>query len=170
MQIVEREVGDMARLVESIDRERDANRRDRLRIVLLALRGREKLEIAELLGVAKSTVEHWAYAYRDAGIDALAGKPRRGGVPKIRGAHAQRLKQRLDDGPTPQDGVCTLRGRDIQRIAREELGVEVGLSSVYRALERMGYSCLAPRPRHEKQDLAAQKTFAEETAPSLSAR
>lgn len=169
MQIVEREVGDMARLIGLIDREKDADRRDRLRIVLLALRGREKLEIAEFLGVARSTVEHWAYAYRDRGIDALAGKPRRGGVPKIRGEHAQRLKRRLDEGPTSRDGVCTLRGKDIQRIAREEFGVDVGLSSVYRTLERLGYSCLTPRPRHEKQDPAAQKKFKEESAPFLSA-
>jgi transposase len=167
MQIVEREVGDVARLVGMIDREDRADRRDRFRMVLLALRGHEKREIAGLLGVAKSTVEHWAYAYRDGGLDALAGKPRPGGTPKIRGEHAQRLKQRIDAGPRESDGVCTLRGKDIQRIAKEELGVDVGLSSVYRALERMGYSCLAPRPRHEKQDPAAQEKFTKVSAPLL---
>ena len=72
--------------------------------------------------------------------------------------------------PTPADGVCTLRGKDVQRIIRDEMGVEISLQSVYNALHRMGYSCLAPRPRHEKQDLEAQRAFKEETAPSLSAR
>ena len=62
--------------------------------------------------------------------------------------------------------MCTLRGKDVQRIAREELGTILGLSTVYRTLERMGYSCLAPRPRHEKQDLAAQNLF-KDRAPLL---
>ncbi|MBL0869725.1 MAG: helix-turn-helix domain-containing protein [Phycisphaerales bacterium] len=65
--------------------------------MLMALRGREKLDIARLLGLAKSNVENWAYAYRDRGIDALAGKPRRGGVPKIRGEHADDERV-LEDG------------------------------------------------------------------------
>jgi hypothetical protein len=76
------------------------------------------------------------------------------------------LKERIDAGPTAGDGVCTLRAKDIQRIARNELGVSVGLGSVYRTLERMGSSCLAPRPRHEKQHLVAQKAF-KDTAASL---
>ena len=57
MHIAEREVGDTTRLEELIGGESDADQRDRYRIALLALRGREKIEIAGLLGVAKSTVE-----------------------------------------------------------------------------------------------------------------
>jgi transposase len=167
MRIIERVPGDVKRLEQLIEGEKNADRRDRLRVALLALRGREKLEIAELLGMAKSTVEHWAYTYRDAGIEALRGKTRRGGSPKIRGETARLLKDRIDAGPRESDGVCTLRGKDIRRIAKEELGVDVGLSSVYRALERMGYSCLSPRPRHEKQDPQAQRKFKEESAPLL---
>jgi transposase len=56
----------------------------------------------------------------------------------------------------------------VQRLAKEELHTEVSLSSVYRTLERLGYSCLTPRPRHEKQDLAAQHRFKQESAPFLS--
>ena len=167
MRISERESGDVARLEELIAGEKHADTRDRYRVALLALRGHEKLEIAALLGMAKSTVESWAYAYRDHGIDALRGKPRPGGVPKIRGEHARLLKERIDAGPRESDGVCTLRGKDLQRIAREELGVSASLSSVYRTLERLGYSCLASRPRHEKQDLVAQKKFKDEAAPLL---
>lgn len=139
-----------------IDSQSTADQRDRYRIALLALRGHEKLEIIGLLSVARSTAEDWAYRYRDGGI----------GAPKLRGPASQKLAARLDAGPAARDKVCTLRGKDIQRIAREELGTIVGLSSVYRTLERMGYSCLAPRPRHEKQDLAAQQVF-KDRAPFL---
>lgn len=168
MHVVEREAGDIARLERLIAAETRADRRDHLRIALLAVRGMEKLEIARVLGVAKSTVEAWAYAYRDGGIAALAGKPRSTRPPKIRGEAAAKLAARLDAGATAGDKVCTLRGKDVQRLAKEELHTEVSLSSVYRTLERLGYSCLTPRPRHEKQDLAAQHRFKQESAPFLS--
>jgi hypothetical protein len=57
MRIIERVPSHMARLEQLIERETHADRRDRFRVALLALRGREKLDIAELLGMAKSTVE-----------------------------------------------------------------------------------------------------------------
>ena len=167
MQIVERTSGDIDRLSKLVGQEKHADRRDRYRIALLALRGREKLEIAQILGLAKSTVEQWAYAYRDDGIAALTGKKRGGSKPKIAGEAAQRLRARVDAGPTIDDKVCSLRGKDVQRIARDELGVDISLNGVYRTLHRLGYSCLAPRPRHEKQDLAAQQKFKVDTAPFL---
>ncbi|MCK6478497.1 MAG: winged helix-turn-helix domain-containing protein [Phycisphaerales bacterium] len=166
MRIAEHTPGDIERLSELIASEKHADRRDRYRIALLALRGREKLEIAEVLGIAKSTVEQWAYAYRDGGIAALAGRKRGGSRPKIDGDKIERLRARVEAGPAPHDKVCTLRGRDIQRIARDELDVDISLNGVYRTLHRLGYSCLAPRPRHEKQDLEAQRKF-RETAPLL---
>lgn len=118
-------------------------------------------------GIAKSTVEYWAYAYRDRDIEAWQGKVRAGRTARITGEQARRLKQRIDAGPLASDGGCTLRGKDIQRIARGELGVSVGLSSVYRTLERMGCSCPAPRPRHENQNLATQRDFRDNAAPPL---
>ncbi|QYK49811.1 MAG: winged helix-turn-helix domain-containing protein [Phycisphaeraceae bacterium] len=102
-------------------------------------------------------------------MEALKDKPRGGSVGKITGEKLETLRARIDAGPTAKDKVCTLRGRDIQSIAREELGVEISLNGVYRTLQRMGYSCLAPRPRHEKQDLAAQQKFKDEVAPLFSA-
>ena len=169
MRVTERETGDAARLEELIGAEKHADQRDRYRIALLALRGLEKLQIASLLGVCKRTVEDWAYAYRDGGIAALKMRPRGGSKPKLSGAAARKLAARLDAGPTAQDKVCTLRGRDVQRIAREELETDLSLAAVYRTLHRMGYSCLAPRPRHEKRDVAAQEKFNSQSAPLFSA-
>lgn len=167
MHIRERQAGDLLRLEDLIAAERDADQRDRYRIALLALRGMEKEEIAALLGVAKSTVEQWAYRYRDGGLVALAPRPRGGSLPKVRGAALERLKARIDAGATPADKVCTLRGKDVRRIVRQELGVDLSLNGAYRTLHRLGYSCPAPRPRHEKQDPAAQERFRQETAPFL---
>ncbi|MFN5956416.1 MAG: winged helix-turn-helix domain-containing protein, partial [Planctomyces sp.] len=121
-----------------------------------------------VLNRSRGFVQRWAYAYRDGGIEALKDKPRGGSVGKISGQNAVRLMARIDAGPTAADKVCTLRGKDVQRIARDELGTDVSLTSVYRLLHKMGYSCLAPRPRHEKQDPAAQEKFKIDSAPLLS--
>lgn len=167
MQVHERVVGDIERLGRLIRRERNARQRDRFRVVLLALRGREKLDIAGLLGVAKSTVEHWVYAYRDGGVDALYPGKAPGATPKLTPAQQEAFRARMLDGPREADGVCTLRGRDAVRILNDEFGVDYALNGVYDLLHRLGLSCLSPRPRHEKNDPAAMEAF-RRSAPLLS--
>ena len=54
-------------------------------------------------------------------------------------------------------------------ILEREFGVKYSLDGAYDLLERLGYSCLAPRPRHEKNDPAAVAQFKEQ-APLLSGR
>lgn len=169
MVIIERTAGDMAELRVRVAAEENALRRDRYRAVLLAIDGSEANHIAAALGRARRSVQDWAYAYRDGGIDAIQSKPRAGRVPKLsRGREAQ-LRARLDAGPTAADGVCTLRGKDIVRILEAEFGVKHTLGSIYGVLERIGYSCLAPRPRHEKNDPEAIEAFKKQ-APFLSNR
>lgn len=169
MQVSEREFGDAKRLSDLARTERDALRRDRYRAVILALQGKEALEIAEGLDRSRRSVQDWVYAYRDGGIDAVQPKPRPGRTPKLPREREAELKARLDAGPRPDDGVCTLRGKDVVRILEHEFGVRYSLDGVYDLLERLNYSCLAPRPRHEKKDAAEQQRFKEQ-APLLSRR
>ena len=168
MNVYEREPDDLVTLRILARRERDALRRDRVRAVIAAVEGDEAPTIARVLGRSRRQVQEWVYAYRDGGIEAVHPPKRRGRKAAIGGELAEKLRARLDAGPTPADKVCTLRGEDVRRIAREELGVDLSLNAVYATLHRMGYSCLAPRPRHEKQDLEAQNEF-RQRAPPLSA-
>lgn len=167
MHVKEREPGDVQQLKRLIRQENNAKQRDRYRIALLAIEGREKLEIASTLSVAKSTVESWAYRYRDGGIAALVPKPYGGSTPRLHGEEAEAFKKRFANGPTPEDGVCTLRGKDAQKILNEEFGVDYSLSTVYDALHRLNFSCLKPRPKHEKNDPEQMEQFKRD-APLLS--
>lgn len=152
MHLTERTAGDIDELKRRAGAERDALRRDRYRAVLLALQGEEALQIAQALGRARRSVQDWGYAYRDGGIQAIQPRPRPGRTPKLpRDCEAQ-LRQRLDAGPRPHDGVCTLRGKDVVRILEQEFGVKYSLGGAYDLLARLGYSCLTPRPLHEKSD------------------
>ena len=166
MHLTERTAGDIEQLHIRAGAEGDALRRDRYRAVLMALSGKEALDIAEALGQARRSVQDWAYAYRDGGIDALQPKPRPGRAPKLPREKEPLFKARLDAGPSVQDGVCTLRGKDVVRILESEFGVKYTLGGAYDLLERLGYSCLSPRPLHEKSDPQAIADF-QASAPLL---
>jgi len=168
MHIRERAIGDRSELLAKARKEKNAEQKDRYLVACHAIDGVETLDIERMLCRSRGFVQRWAYAYRDGGIGALRDRPRGGSKPKIQGVKAERLKARLEAGATREDKVCTLRGKDVQRIARDELGVDISLNGAYRTLHRLGYACLAPRPRHEKQDPAAQQKFKDELAPLLS--
>ena len=57
------------------------------------------------------------------------------------------------------DRVCTLRAADVKRILAREFNVVYSLKGVYKLLHRLGYSSLAPRPRHKLADPVAQEAF-----------
>ena len=111
MLIAERTPGDVDELRARAAAEPNALRRDRYRAVLLALDGAEADAIAAALGRARRSVQDCAYAYRDGGLDAVQPARRTGRVARLSPGTEARLKERLDAGPLPEDGVCTLRGR-----------------------------------------------------------
>ena len=166
MYLTERNSGDIEELQRRASAERDALRRDRYRAVVLALDSKEAEQIAEALGRARRSVQDWVYAYRDGGIDCIQPRPRPGRRPKLPREREAAFKARLDAGPGPQDGVCTLRGKDVVRILEKEFGVKYTLGGVYDLLWRLGYSCLTPRPLHEKSDPQAIADF-QASAPLL---
>src|ERR1051325_4491061 len=152
MRVSEREPGDVAELTRRARVETRALQRDRYRAVLLALDGQEAVAIARALGRSRRSVQDWVYAYRDGGIDQLLPGKSTGRPTQLPRQREGELKKRLDAGPLAQDGVCTLRGKDVVRILEQEFGVRYSLDGAYDLLERLGYSCLSPRPLHEKSD------------------
>ncbi len=62
--------------------------------------------------------------------------------------------------PRPEDGVCSLRANDIQRILQQAFQVRYARTSVYYLLHhQLGMSYLEPRPLHRKADPKAQAAF-----------
>ena len=166
MRVTEREPGDVAELTRRVRLEVNALQRDRYRAVVLALDGHEAVAIAQALGRSRRSVQDWVYAYRDGGIDHLLPGKSTGRPTKLPREREAELMKRLDEGPRPSDGVCTLRGRDVVAILEREFGVTYSLDGAYDLLERLGYSCLSPRPLHEKADPAAVEQF-KQHAPLL---
>jgi transposase len=94
--------------------------------------------------------------YNAGGADALTDRGRKG---PLAPAQEERLADRLRAGPTDADGVCALRGEDVRRLLKGEVGVLRSLQATYDLLHRLGSEPLRPRPRHPKADAAAQAAF-----------
>jgi transposase len=166
MRVMERQPGDVAELTRRARSEQNALQRDRYRAVLLALDGQEAVAIATALGRSRRSVQDWVYAYRDGGVDDLLPGKSTGRPTKLPREREPELMARLDAGPLECDGVCTLRGKDVVRILEQEFGVQYSLDGAYDLLERLGYSCLSPRPLHERADPAQVEQF-KQHAPLL---
>ena len=153
--------------------QRGTLQRDRYNVILLLGDGGpdgEELrreQVAAAVGRSRQFVDEWAGRYRKGGFDAVVPGKAKGKAPKLTPEQDQKLKARLDAGPTDQDGVCAFRGADICRIIQEEFGVIHTLGGIYDVLGRIGYSSLVPRPSHRKKDPQAVQAFVE-SAPFLS--
>jgi transposase len=147
-----------------LDQEVRADRAKRLRTVLLAQQGFTAPEIATCTGFSRRTVQDWVARYNREGLAGLNTRPGRGRKPPLTSEQAEQLKQRLDAGPLPEDGVCTLRGQDVRRILQHEFGQLRSLNAVYGLLHRLGYSSLVPRPQHPQSDPVAQEEFKKSSA------
>lgn len=141
----------------------------RIRAVILAAEGRTAPEVAAALGCSRRAAQAWVARYNAEGAAGFEERPRTGRPPFLDAEAAERLRARLDAGPTAEDPTCTLRGPEIRSILGREFGVLYSLPAVYALLHRLGYSCLDPRPRHRKADPEAQEEF-KKKSPAASAR
>ena len=158
---------DLQALQHRVRTEPNAKARDRCRCVLLAIDGLTAPQIAERIDRSRSFVQRWCYAYRDHGLDGLKPKAQSGRPHRLATTQHQAFKQRILDGPTEDDGVCTLRGIDAQRILKDEFGVSYSLNGVYKLLHQLNLSVRVPRPEPRKSDLEAMAKWVED-APLLS--
>lgn len=139
--------------------ERGATVRLRLQAVILAIQGQTAPQIATAVSSNRRSVQEWVRWYNVLGIAGLEDRPHTGRGTILPREREAELCRRLDQGATAADGVCTLRGADVRRILEQEFGVLYALPSVYKLLHRLGYSSLAPRPRHKLADPVAQEAF-----------
>ncbi len=120
--------------------------------VVLALQGFSAAHIGQTLGCARSAVLQWVARYNRGGLDALKERPHTGRPPRLSGAELARFQQRVEAGPSAEEGRATFHGLDYQRILKDEFGVTLSLQAVYDLLHRHGFSSLMPRPQHKESD------------------
>jgi transposase len=131
----------------------------RIRAVYLAMMDKTAPEIATILGYTRRTIQNWIYAYNRHGIEGLKENQGRGNNSKLNQDQIQWLRQRIEQGPLPQDKVCVFHATDIQRIIKKQFGISYHVRSIRRLLKRLGYSYVSSRPEHPKGDPDERATF-----------
>ena len=131
----------------------------RIRAVYLAMMDKTAPEIAIILGYTRRTVQNWIYAYNRLGIEGLKESPGRGNKSKLNKDQIQWLRQRIEQGPLPEDKVCIFHAADIKRIIKKQFGINYHVRSVRRLLKHLGYSYVSSRPEHPKGDPDERDTF-----------
>jgi len=131
----------------------------RIQGVWLARRGQTCPEIMVVTGAKRRTVQQWIARYNRGGIHELIDKPRCGAPSKMPAHVEQQILKRIQAPPQSGQDFGLLNGPAIRDIIQQEFGVLYSLPGLYDWLHRMGFSYLAPRPRHEKADPQAQEAF-----------
>src|SRR2546425_9565766 len=80
----------------------------RYQAVVLAKQGHSAPEIAHTLGCCRRAVQTWIAKYNQGGLQALHERPHTGRPPRLAGPDVLRFQTRLEAGPKPEDGTCTL--------------------------------------------------------------
>ena len=142
--------------------EKNVVRSKRLRILILAHAGWTAPAVAAAVGLCRRTCQEWVARYNQQGLVGLDDQRGTSSKAPLTADQEQAFRKRLAAGPTDEDLVCSLRGKDFQRILAAEFGVIRSLPAVYWLLHRLGYSYLRPRPRHRKADPKKIEAFKQE--------
>lgn len=146
-------------LSAALRRERRLANQLRIRAVLAVARGHHVPGVARAMSVAERAVRNWVHRYNREGLAGLRDR-RRGRQCRLSRTQLEKLRERIRAGPRPEDGVCSLRANDIQRVLQREFQVRYARSSVYYLLHhQLEMSYLKPRPLHRKADPKTQAAF-----------
>jgi len=139
--------------------ENNARLARRIHGVYLAGKGLTSSQIMVVTGDARRTIQQWVRKYNKQGIVGLKERPRPGQPTKLSREKEFAFCKRIEAGPTGKDGVYVFNGVAIRQILEKEFGAIYSLWGIYHLLNRLGYSCLCPRPQHEKTDPQLQEQF-----------
>lgn len=159
-------------------RENDGRKLDHKTLETLRLRAVAQIEagahpddVAEVLGLHRSTVFGWVAKYREGGKGALKARPVPGRPPKLAGAQLRRLYTLIVGGdPRQLQFEFALWTREmVRQLIRREFGVALSVVSVGRLLRKLGLSPQRPLHRAYEQNPEAVAAWKKETYPAIAA-
>ena len=151
-------------IVNLVRKEKDGRIRQRLMAMKFISQGQTIPQVARRMDVSERPLRKWLHRFNKQGPNGLSDAPRSGQPPKLKSEQIEKFKQRVRQGATEQDNVCSLRGKDLQKILQEEFNAQYSLGGTYFLLHRFGFSCLCPRQRHPQADIQAQEAFKKSTS------
>ena len=119
-------------------------------------------QIGKHLGHPKSWVSKWIDRYQGLGVQGLIDLPRPG-RPKYLTFEAERnFSARVQNGPLDSDDVTTFKAKHIRILLENEFATKFSRSGVYNLLDRLNFTKIKPRPKHEKNDETRMQQWKDE--------
>ena len=133
-----------------------------LKIRYLALyhftQGKSRSKTAEILAVARGSVNTWVAAYLSNGVEALHSQPRTGRTCNLTESQLAQLCEFIESYSAKKEGG-RLIAEDIRRYISKQFAVDYQLRNVYRLLHAQGLSWITCRSMHPKCSDKAQEAF-----------
>ncbi len=118
---------------------------NRYRAVLLLADGSAPPAVATALDCALSSVDNWAKAWRDGGLDGLREGPHPGGARRLDAAGEAALEALLGEDPRARGHHATGWTVPLLRTEPAAAGHELSERTVRRSLHRLGWRWKRPR-------------------------
>jgi transposase len=159
-------------------RDNDGRKLDHKTLETLRIRAVKQIEdgahpedVAEVLGLDRSTVFKWVARYREGGVAALKAKPVPGRPSKLSGPQIARLYALIvGKDPRQMQFDFALWTREMVReVIRREFRAALSVVSVGRLLRKMGLSPQRPLHRAYEQNPEAVQRWKSETYPAIRA-
>lgn len=153
----------------------DAQEEIRRQAIRLVERGRSKAEVADLLGVGRSTVSRWCSRFKQGGWSALR-KRKRGravGTDRLLNKEQEKEIQKTIVDRTPDQlkmAFALWNRRAVQELIRAKFGVSYTLQGVGKLLRDWGFTPQRPAKRAIERNDEAVRVWKEEQYPQVAAR
>jgi len=143
---------------------KDSRKIDRINVIILALRGKNRLEIAKILGFNNQTVGEYVRKFNEGGLEELLtiGKAP-GCIPKISPDIQEELKEVILKTPSEIGYAVNVNwnSRIIAQYVKDVYNIDIEASSIRRLMKRMGFTYNRPTYVLMKADEEEQKKFEE---------
>lgn len=155
--VITRKDHSAAELRRAAARTDDADAARRMLALAHILDGRSRGEAAELCGMDRQILRDWVVRYNAEGLDGIYDRPHPGAQPRLSQDQQMQVAQWVRQGPSlSEHGVVRWRRIDLAHVIETHFGVQLAERSVGSLLRRLGFRRLSVRPRHPRQDIAAQ--------------
>jgi transposase len=156
-------------LREAAVRSNDAKAARRMLALALVLEGYQRGKAAHLCGMDRQALRDWVIRYNAEGIAGLSDRVSPGPKPRLTPEQEAAVAELVRRGPDlAVDGVVRWRRLDLARVIKTRFNVTLAERSAGAMLRRLGFRRLSVRPRHPRQEAAAQAH--KETLPVSSTR
>lgn len=136
----------------------DANAARRMLALAHVMDGLSRSEAASLCGMDRQTLRDWVHRYNSDGLAGLSDRVSAGPPPRLSPGQEAEVAELVRRGPDlAEHGVVRWRRIDLAHLIETRFAVTLAERSVGAMLRRLGFRRLSVRPRHPRQDVAAQE-------------